>query len=78
MCSPRNPYVYIHWILDFKYILLLSSVVKDAFQELQKRNVNLSDRKEKHVYIYILQRTEQGPIELDISTIEEYFINIII
>ena len=23
VCSPLNSYVYIHWILDFKYILLL-------------------------------------------------------
>ena len=27
MYSPLNSYAYIHWILDFKYILLLNNIV---------------------------------------------------
>ena len=36
VCSPLNSYVYIHWILDFKYILLLLGWFKSPFQYARK------------------------------------------
>ena len=34
MYSPLNSYVYIHWILDFKYILLLYLDFSKAFDKV--------------------------------------------
>ena len=42
MYSPLNSYVYIHWILDFKYILLLLlSEITDNFRNNPKTTLIL-------------------------------------
>ena len=50
MYSPLNSYVYIHWILDFKYILLLlqtnipGSVMKFIANCIKGRNAYITYR----------------------------------
>ena len=64
MYSPLNSYLYIHWILDFKYILLLLIKIPTFITALTDK---LEKLKRENKYIFLL-----GDYNVDISPCIEF------